>query len=109
MKKEIWTSSNLEIKKIKVENFPVPVCTTTTCSRKLNSRVRVKFPNSFRYDRRCDVISISYLGKKYKGDIINANHLRDMKPGEDLNLQINYRRSGSKVQKTMLTTLIIQD
>jgi hypothetical protein len=109
VKKGKWNSSTLEIKKIKVENFPVPVCATTTYSQKLNSRVRVKFPNPFCYDPWCDVISISYLGKKYKGDNIKAKHLRDMKPGENLNLQINYRRTGSKVQETMLTTLIIQE
>ena len=109
VKKEKWNSSTLEIKKIKVENFPVPVCTTTTCSLAFNSRIRVKFPNSYCYDQRCDVISISYLGKKYKGDIINAKHLRGMKPGENLNLQINFRSSGSKVQKTMLTTLLIRE
>jgi hypothetical protein len=109
VKKEKWKATTLEIRKVKVEKFPSPFCTTTTCSQTFNSRIRVKFPNSYCYDPWCDVVSISYLGKKYKGDIIKAKLLRDMKPGENLNLQINYRNPGSKVQKTMLTTLLIQN
>ncbi|MFM7636674.1 MAG: hypothetical protein ACKO5W_02270, partial [Crocinitomicaceae bacterium] len=99
----------LEIKKVQVTVFPAPECNLNSLSLASNSRVRIQMPPSFCYFLQLDVTSISYLGKKYKGDIIKYDHLREMKPGENLNLQINYRRSGSKVQRTMLTTLIIRE
>jgi hypothetical protein len=99
----------LEIKQVQVNKFPVPECLLNSLSLTSNSRVRIQFPPSFCYFIQLDVTSISYLGKKYKGDIIKADHLRNMKPGENINLQINYRSSGSKVQKTMLTSLIIKE
>jgi len=99
----------LEIKQVQVNKIPAPECVLKSVSTVTNSRVRIQMPPSFCYSMQLDVTSISYLGKKYKGDIIKAEHLRNMKPGENINLQINYRSSGSKVQRTMLTTLIIRE